>query len=467
MAQAKRLVVVGCSGCGALAGMTAKQLDHDLEVTIIREQDEKGLLTRCATPYICCGGVLVDASYKDDRMFTEAGIRLVNHGALAIDRKQRTVTTEDREVHPYDKLVLAVGAKPAVPPIPGVELPGVFTLRTSGDATAILHWMNSQRVSRAVLVGAGPIGIEEAYLLSSQGVRVTVVEMLDRVMAVALDPAMSQQVEKEMKGKGVDLRLSEKVEAVEAGEAGEAGERVGGVRLASGETVPAGMVIVSAGVRCNTGLAVEAGLELGRRGLKVNEYLQTSDPDIYAGGDLIEYPGHVTGEPMLGQLRPNAVIAGRVIARNVLGAEIAYPRFINSFCTKFYDKSIAAAGITETEAGSRGIRTVCATRASTSQHSMMPGRKPYTLKLVFEAESGKVIGGQIVSDSDSPARSIDVIALAIRCGLTALDLATFRAAGQPELSADPGKEPIALAAGDALRELPAGAGAPAASASPG
>ena len=464
MAQARRLVVVGCSGCGALAGVTAKRLDPGMEVTVIREQEEKGLLTRCATPYICCGGVLVDASYKDDRMFTEAGIRLVNHEALAIDRKKRTVTTADREVHPYDKLVLAVGAKPAVPPIPGVELPGVFTLRTSGDATAILHWMNSQRVSRAVLVGAGPIGIEEAYLLSSQGVRVTVVEMLDRVMAVALDPAMSQQVEKEMKEKGVDLRLSEKVEAVEAGEGG---ERVGGVRLASGETVPAGMVIVSAGVRCNTGLAVEAGLELGGRGLKVNEYLQTSDPDIYAGGDLIESPGHVTGEPMLGQLRPNAVIAGRVIARNVMGAEIAYPRFINAFCTKFYDKSIAAAGITETEAESRGMQTVCATRTSTSQHSMMPGRKPYTLKLVFEAESGKLIGGQIVSDSDSPARSIDVIALAIRCGLTALDLATFRAAGQPELSADPGKEPIALAAADALRDLPAGAGAPAASFSPG
>ena len=341
MAKAKKLVIVGCSGCGALAGLTAKKLDPSIEVTILREKEEPGLLTRCATPYICCGNALVNPSYKDDSIFTDAGIKLVNHRAVAIDRAARSVTAEDGSVFPYDNLILATGASPITPPIPGIDLPGVFTLRTSRDAVDILHWINTRRVTCAVLVGAGAIGIEEAYLLSRQEMKVTVAEMLGQLMPRSLDPDMSSLVEADMRERGLQLRLNQKVNAIEG-----SGE-VERVRLDSGEAVPADAVIVSAGVRCNTELAKQAGLELGERGLKVNEYLQTSDPDIYAGGDLIEYPSHLTGRPILGQLRPNAVIAGRVIAWNILGAGSKYPPFINSLCTKFYDKSIAAAGLTE------------------------------------------------------------------------------------------------------------------------
>ena len=447
MAEARRVVVIGCSGCGALAAVTGKKLDPSLDVTLIREHEEKGLLTRCATPYICCGSVMVDPSYKDDRMFTDRGIKLVNVRAVEIDRNAKRVTTADGTTYPYDKLVLATGAKPILPPIPGVDLPGIFTLRTSGDAVSILHWINSQRVTDVVLLGAGAIGIEEAYLLSRQGLHVILIEMLDRLMPRALDPDMSSEVEPYMDAEGIDLRLNHKVSAVNGT------DRVAGVTLDSGEEVLAGMVIISAGTRCNTQLAEKAGLERGTLGLKVNEYLQTTDPDIYAGGDLIEYPNHVTGEPSLGQLRPNAVIAGRVIARNILGGQVRYPALINSFCTKFFDKSIAAAGLTESEARQRGMEVVTAKQISASKHSMMRERKPYVVKLVFRKEDHRLVGGQIVSDSECPVRSIDVIALAIRYGLTAADLATFRAAGQPELSPDPGKEPIALAAESAWADL--------------
>ena len=212
-------------------------------------------------------------------------------------------------------------------------------------------------------------------------------------------------------------------------------------------------VLLGAGARCNVELAKDAGLELGRLGLKVNEHLQTSDPDIYAGGDLIEYQSHVTGKPTLGQLRPNAVIAGRVIAKNILGFNVKFPPLINSFCAKFFNKSIAGAGITEAEAQKEGIVTVAAKEESTSKHSMMRERKPYIVKLIFDKQSQKVIGGQIVSDAECPVRYIDVIALAIRCGLKALDLTTLRCAGQPELSPDPGREPIALAAESVFEKL--------------
>ena len=444
MNEIKRVVSVGCSGCGALAALTLKKIKPSLEVTIIRESEEKGLLTRCATPYICCGDVMVDASYKDDSIFTEKGIHLVNVRAVGIDRKKKAVTTADGNTYPYDKLVLAVGAKPAMPPIPGIDLPGVFTLRTSGDAINILNWINSKRVRDVVLLGAGAIGIEKAYLLTRQGLRIALVEMLDNIMPNVLDPDMAEEVQCYMEAKGVELKLNQKVTAINGK------VNVESVTLASGKELKADMVIVSAGARCNIDLAKEAGLELGRLGLKVNQNLQTQDPDIYAGGDIIEYESHITGKPALGQLRPNAVIAGRVIAKNILGFDIKFPPLINAFCTKFFDKSIAGAGITELEAKKEGIEIITAKEMSISKHSMMRGRKPYAVKLIFDKKSQKLIGGQIVSDTECPVKHIDVIAMAIRCGLKALDLTTLRCAGQPELSPDPGKEPIALAAESAF-----------------
>lgn len=390
---------------------------------------------------------MVDPSYKDDSLFTEKGIRLVNVRAVGIDRKKRIVTTDDGNIYPYDKLVLAVGARPVMPSISGIDLQGVFTLRTSGDAVNILNWINSRRVRDAVLLGAGAIGIEKAYLLSRQGLNVTLVEMLGNIMANVLDPDMAEEVQDYIKQKGVQLKLDQKVEVIN----GE--DSVESVTLASGEKIKADMVVVSAGASCNIELANNAGLELGKLGLKVNQNLQTSDSDIYAGGDIIEYQSHITGKPALGQLRPNAVIAGRLIAKNILGFDVKFPPLINSFCTKFFDKSIAGAGITELEAKKEGIETITAKEISISKHSMMRGRKPYAVKLIFDKKSQKIIGGQIISDADCPVKHIDVIAMAIRCGLKVLDLTTLRCAGQPELSPDPGREPIALAAESAFEKI--------------
>ena len=210
----KKVVAIGCSGCGALAALALKNTRPSLEVTIIREPQEKGLLTRCATPYICCGDVMVDSSYKDDSIFTEKGITLVNITAAEIDREKRKVVTADGNVYPYDKLVLATGATPIIPPIPGVDLSGVFTLRTSGDAVNILTWMNTRRVRYAVLLGAGAIGVEEAYLLSRQGVKVTLVEMFGHIMPSVLDRDMSEEVQVYMEEKGARLKLNRKVTAI-------------------------------------------------------------------------------------------------------------------------------------------------------------------------------------------------------------------------------------------------------------
>ena len=316
----------------------------------------------------------------------------------------------------------------------------MFTLRTSGDAVNILDWVNSKRVKNVVVIGAGAIGIEIAYLIAQHGVKIVLVEMLEHIMQVVLDPDMSKEVEKYIKKKKIGLKLNQKVKSI-IGQ-----KKVKSVELFSGKKIKAEMVIVSGGIQPNIELAQKAGLKIGRLGLKVNEYLQTSDSDIFAAGDLIEYKSFITGKPMFGQLRPNAVIGGRIVAKNILGYKIKFPGLINSFATKFFNKSIAGCGITELEAKKNGIDIICARQNSISKHSMMRDRKSYVVKLVFNRKTKKIIGGQIVSDSECPIKHIDIIALAIRCGLTALDLTTLRCAGQPELSPDPGIEPLSLAA---------------------
>jgi NADH oxidase (H2O2-forming) len=447
MTRMSRIVVIGCSGAGALAAQTIKKLRPDLDVTIIRQEHEKGLLTRCATPYICSGDVLVNPSYKDDSIFEKHGISLVNVEAGAIDTGNKTVETVDGSRYPYDKLVLATGGEPVIPPIPGVDLEGVFTLRTSGDALRIIHWLNTRRVARGLIIGGGAIGVEIAYLIGKEGVHVTLVEMLDHILQNALDPDMSEKVERHFEEQQIGLRLGDRVESIRGK------SEVTGAVLGSGEELDVQIVIVSAGVRPRSRLAEEAGLEMGKLGLKVNSYLQTSDPDIYSAGDLIEYPSHVTGEPILGQLRPNAVIGGRIVGNNIVGNKMKYPPLINGFATRFFEKSIAGTGITEEAARAAGIEVVCSARSATNMHSVMKGKKPFTVKLVFNKKDKKIIGAQIVSDSKEPIKSIDAMTVAIRSGWTAMDLATLRCAGQPELSPDPGQEPIALAASEAAALL--------------
>ena len=447
MDQTKRIVVIGCSGAGASAAKMVKKLKPSLDVTIIREQEERGLLTRCATPYIASGNVTVDSSYKDDRIFSEQGIKLVNVKAVGVDRKAKKVTTADGISYLYDKLILTTGARPVILPISGIDLPGVFTLRTSGDAINILNWVNSKRVKNVVVIGAGAIGIEIAYLIAQHGVNIVLVEMLEHIMQMVLDSDMSKEVEKYIKEKKIGLKLNQKAKSI-IGQ-----KKVKGVELSSGKKIKAEMVIVSGGIQPNIELAQKAGLKIGRLGLKVNDYLQTSDADIYAAGDLIEYKSFITGKPMFGQLRPNAVIGGRIAAKNILGYNVKFPGLINSFATKFFGKSIAGCGITESEAKENEIDVISARQSSISKHSMMMGRKPYVVKLIFNRKTKEIIGGQIVSDSECPVKHIDLIALAIKCGLTILDLTTLRCAGQPELSPDPGIEPLSLAAESVFERL--------------
>lgn len=445
MLKINKLVIVGCAGVGGPAAMMAKKVDPSLDVTLIRE--EENFFSRCAIPYISVERATVEASVKDDGMFHAVGTKLVNVKATSIDRKEKTVTTADGEVYPYDKLILATGGKAIVPPIPGIDLEGIFTLRTSRDGVSIRDWVNEKKAKNAVVYGAGAIGLEMASVLTEKGLKVTMVIRSYIGRTVSLDVDMSSELQKHYEEKGVVIRSREVIRKVVGEKAVEA------VELSSGDKIKTDMVILSVGVRPNIELAEDAGLEIGEYGLEVNEYLQTSDPDIYAGGDLIEYEHLITKKPILGQIRPNAVIGGRIIAKNALGYKIEFPKLLNCFATKLFDKSIASVGVTEAIAREEGFDIFVAKQTAKSKYVMMEGGKSYTVKLIFDRNTKRVIGTQIIADDERSVRYIDVIALAIRNGWTALDLTTLRCAGQPEISPEPSAEPIAIAAEGAFKEL--------------
>ena len=384
-------------------------------------------------------------------MLEGMGIKVVKDEVMKIDRQKKTVHTSNGSDFSYDKLYLATGSSSFIPPIPGKELQGVVTLRGLPDAEAIKVLLAKQQSKNIVFIGAGFISMEIASLIAevSPGrFNITVIELMDRPLPLMLDPDMAGSVREYLEEKGISIRTGEKVSKI-LGEK----ENVTGVELASGEIVNADVVFMSVGVRPNTQLAQDIGLEMGQFGIKVNTFQETSDPDIMAGGDCVEKFNFITKKPAPGQLRGPAVVQGRLAAKRLAGYDIEFPGVLDAGGCKMFDMTITATGFTEENAQKEGFDTVSAVVDSRSKHGMIPGMKPWKLKLVFDKKSQKLIGGQIVSHAIAPAREIDAVTAFILGGKTIPELTTFTSACNPDISSEPSAEPITIAAEQALQKL--------------
>lgn len=229
--------------------------------------------------------------------------------------------------------------------------------------------------------------------------------------------------------------------------------KVVGVKLVSGKTLEADVVFMNVGVRPNVKLAQDIGLEMGQFGIKVNEFQETSHPDILAGGDCVEKYNFITKKPTPGQLRGPAVVQGRLAAKRLAGYNIKFPGVLDTGGCKMFDMTITATGFTEEHAVKEGFETVCATVDSRSKHGMVPGMKPWKIKLVFDKKTQKLIGGQIVSHAVAPAREIDAVSAFILGGKTISELTTFTSACNPDISSEPSAETITIASEQALQKL--------------
>jgi len=400
---------------------------------------------------VVAGLATVDSITNPDQMFSNAGIKLVKARATSIDTSQKMVELSDGSEIPYDKLILGVGASQVVPVIEGRNLDGVFTLRTVPDAEEIRNFLKESKAKKLVFIGAGFISLETATLLLTSRpdyYDVTVIGRRAHPLPFMLDTELAVRLQEYLVEKGLRMKMGDEVTKT-LGQDG----RVSGVELANGERLEADMVVVSVGAKANLELAKEIGLEIGRFGIKVNKFLETSNRDILAAGDCVEKKHFITNKAVPAQIRGPAVIQGRLAAKRLAGYQIEFPGVLNAIAVKLFDKVIAATGLTEARAQDEAFKTVSAMVDSRSKHGMIPGVKPWTLKLVFDRETQKLIGGQIISDSQAPAKEIDTINALILGGKTIPELTTLMCAGNPDCSSEPSLEPITIAAEQALQKL--------------
>ncbi len=376
-----------------------------------------------------------------DSMLEGGGVTVIKERVTAINSKEKNVTLAGGKVLSFDKLLLANGADPVIPPLPGIDAKGVFTLRSTPDAEAMIKFIDERKVQSLTVVGAGFIGLEVGTLLKQThpDLKVTVVEFLAHPLAAMLDGDMASKVASYLAEQGIELRTSTKVMGIT-----EKDGYASSVELDSGDAIGSDMILLSVGAKSNFDLARQAGLDIGDFGIKINEFMETSDPDIFAAGDNVENKCLVTDKNIPGALRGTAVCQGRLVAKRLKGAAIPFTGVLNNSCVKLYDLCAASVGLTEEVAKNYGIETACFTVDSRSKHGMINGMKPWTLKVVFNKENRKVIGSQIVSMSEAPVKEIDVMNMAIKMGAVPEDLMTINCAGHPDLSSEPSMEPISI-----------------------
>lgn len=385
-----------------------------------------------------------------DSKLEGAGIKLIMGNVTGITPDKKQVTLGNGESIEYSKLFLATGSSSFMPPIPGNDLEGVVTLRGAQDADNIKGFLAEKKPRKLVFVGAGFITMEIASLLAHANpqIEISIVELLNRPLPVMLDKDMANFVSEYITEKNIHMVTGSKVEKIIG-----ANGRVNAVELDSGETLGADLVFINVGVRPNIGLAQAIGLEMGRFGIKVNPFQETSDPDILAGGDCVEKTNLVTGKPDAGYLRGPAVMQGRLAAKRLAGYNIPFPGVLNAGGCQLFDLSVTATGLTEEAAKANDYDTISAIVESRTKHGMIPGVKPWKIKLVFDRPTKRLLGGQIVSHGIGPAREIDAVSAFIMGKKTIEDLVTFTSACNPDISSEPSMEPITIAAEQALQKL--------------
>lgn len=445
----KRLIIVGGVAGGASAAARARRLCEDCEI-IVMERGPHVSFANCGLPYFVGGEIVEpDALLVQTPASLRARFNLdvrVNTEVIAIDRAARRVRARDlatgREYEErYDALVLSVGAAPLRPPIPGIDRPNHFTVRTIPDVERIMDWSRGCDRCRAVVVGGGYIGLEMAEQLRRRGFGVTLVEALPQVMA-PLDPEMAAWLHAELCAHDVALYLGDPVAAFEAPTAAEPA-RASIVVLKSGRRLPADSVILGLGVKPETRLAREAGLEIGALGgIRVDEHLRTSDPHIWAVGDAIEVRDFVTGRWALIPLAGPANRQGRIAADNIFGRSVRYDGTLGTAILRLFDLTAACTGANEKTLRQAGIPYHAIHLHPNSHAGYYPGAEPLAMKVLFAPDTGKLLGAQIVG-RDGVDKRIDVLATALKAGLTVRDLAQLELAYAPPYGS--AKDPVNLA----------------------
>jgi len=431
MAGKKRIVVIGGSAAGPKAAAKARRLDEGAEIILLQKGADLSMAS-CGYPYYV-GGTFDD---RNQLLCTPAGVvrnpafylnakaidARTNTEALGLDRKSHTISyrnllTGEEGSLPYDKLILATGATPKMPPIPGIDLEGITTLQSMKDADFLRKVRDEGRIKKAVVVGGGLIGMETCEALHLAGIEVTVVEMLPQILTF-LDWDMARLVENHVRAKGANVIVGNGV-AEFLGQDG----KLSGIKLRNGTELECELAVVAIGVSPNVELARQAGLAMGATGgIEVDEYMRTSDKDVYAIGDCVEIRQRQTGKKVLAPFGDLANLEGRVAGENaILGDTVTFPGTIQTGICKVFDFAAGSTGLSESVARQNGFpEAVSVVNASTDKPGFMKGKLVVT-KLVADRKTGKILGAQVVGPGDV-ARQVAQWAMAILGGMAVEDL---------------------------------------------
>ncbi len=439
-----RLVVVGGVAAGTKAASRARRVDPGMEITVYQEEPEPSI-SECGLPYLLSG--MVESRdrlvARTPEKFAEGDIEVkVRHRVEAIHPNTKTLSVRDTTIgdtfeDSYDRLVVATGARAVMPPIPGADLDGIFPLRFLTDTDKIMAYIQDRSPERAVVVGGGYIGLEVAENLCRIGMEVSLVEGGDRV-ALAYGPEVSERVEAELERNGVHIFTGEKVEEF-IGDG-----RVQAVRF-GGEKIGADLVIFGVGVHPSVALAREAGVEIGATGaIRVDRYMKTALPDVWAAGDCVETVNLVSGEPAWVPLGDTANQMGRVAGTNAATGEdtLEFPGVLGTGIFQVYDLGVGKTGLSEAEAEAAGYETASAGVEARDRAGYYPGAKKVFLKLIADAETGRILGAE--SAGSGAAKLTDICATAIWGGLSYPDLVNIDLAYSPPFG--PALSPVIQAA---------------------
>ena len=439
-----KVVIVGGVAGGATAAARIRRLDEQAEIVVF-ERSSYMSYANCGLPYYI-GGVIEDPQeltlQTPESFFARFRVDVrVRHEVTAIHPEKRTVTVKNLtsgEVfeESYDKLLLSPGARPTAPRLPGMEIENLFTLRTVEDTFRIKEYIVKHKPKSAVLAGGGFIGLELAENLRELGMDVTIVQRPKQLMS-PFDADMAALIHGEMRRHGVKLALGHTVEGFEKKDGGV------DVLLAGEAPLHADMVVMAIGVTPDSALAKTAGLELGIKGsIAVNDRMETSAPDIYAVGDAVQVKHFVTGEDALIALAGPANKQGRIAADNICGGDSRYAGSQGSSVIKVFDMTAAVTGINEAQAAKAGIDADSVILSPMSHAGYYPGGRVMTMKVVFEKETYRLLGAQIVGYEGVDKR-IDVLATAIRAGMKGTELQELDLAYAPPYSS--AKDPVNMA----------------------
>ncbi len=446
MTDKSHVVIIGGSAAGVEASKGARRNPKVGKVTVIRK--EAKVLVPCGIPYIFGTLGSVDKNVMPDALLGES--ELIIDEVTGLDPKAKQVTTSAARTVSYDKLILCTGSKPVVPPIPGIDKENVFAVWKDSDYLTELD-EKLKTVKKVVVVGGGFIGVEFADECRKRGLDVALVELLPHCLQLVCDEPMCVKTEDALSNNGVRLITNDAVSTI-GGDG-----RVSHVELKSGQKLDADVVVIGIGAVPNTDLAQQAGLEIGeQKGIKVDEYMRTSNPDILAAGDCAEKYSFFTGKPVPLRLASIATREAKIAAMNLFEQRVKNPGPMGVFSTSIGDTSVGVAGLTEAAAIKEGFDIAMGEAGAVDKHpGSMPGARETKVRLVFDKKTKQMIGGQACGGA-STGELVNVMAALIAAHATAEEVALFQMGTHPILTASPIVYQIVNAADQAIARMNGG-----------